>query len=88
MTIPEIFLVIWVLLVIAYLGESIWKLWRRSERYPFLVHEILTAAMFLLVAMHREWGRYDKIAKTVIVICVAVGIVVRGIGRKRFAVQS
>ncbi len=87
MTIPEILLAFWVLLAFAYLVESSWKLWR-SRRYPSLFADVIGPVILLLVPMQREWGRYDKIAKVVIVICVAVGIVVRGIGRKRFAVQS
>ncbi len=88
MTILELFLVVWILLAIAYLGDSVWKLWQRSRGYPSVVYEVLTALILLLNPIAMPSTPYDHIGKPVIVICVVTAIVLRAIGRKRFAVAS
>jgi len=85
MTVPEIFLAVWILFAIAYLGESIWKLWRRSTRYSFLIYEIITPLIPLLAIVNPPSGSRPNVAKAVIVLCVATGIAARVIGRKRYA---
>lgn len=88
MTIPEIFLTVWALLAIGYLGGAIWKLWRRSERYPSLFAEILGPIIVLLAMADRPWGPRSDIVKVVVVVCVLTAAVLRAVGRKRFAVPS
>ncbi len=88
MTIPEIFLTVWFLLTIVYLGDAIWKLWRRSERYPSLFAEVIGPLILILAMADHPWSPRDKIVKVVIVICVVTAVVLRAVGRKRFVVHS
>ncbi len=87
--IPEILLGGSLLVVVASLADSIWRLWRGRPR-PF--HAWPDSGLYLLMVFVTlqlpAWETRDLIAKVVLVIAVAALIVVGIIGRKRVPVQS
>lgn len=87
MSVPEIFLALWVLLAIAYVIDSVRRLRRLTTMYPAVYIDILIALVMTAGAIELSASKpVDIVGKTVVIAGFAAATAVRIAARRRVAV--